>query len=488
MARTLHILTLGLAVLIGAQIGLAQEPEMSMADMQKMLKQQQVMLEQQQALLEQQAEQMGAQKEAIESLSTRLDQAIQLAGQETPELSPETVALRERLSKVEDQLESPPDTPENVLVAGEFPGSIRIPGTNMAGKVGGNVRLGFVGSLDPIGTDDRFVVGTIPVPQDTAGQGARFTISAKRSRMNLDMRMDSSVGQFRAFVEGDFAGQGGTDNYRLRHAYGQYNRFILGQTWSTFVDRAAVPEELDFEGLNALTNKRQPLFRWTKGLGNNRLFAVGLEDPAPEITGGEGVSVAPDLAVRISRPRDWGHFQAAALLRNLTGEREASEGVVESRDSEIGWGLSLSSSYKVKLWDERDNLKWQLNYGQGIGRYINDMDSVGGLDAAFDPMGTLRALPAFGGYVAFQHWWKQDMWGLMRAIRSTVVYGYTDVDTFSFQPGDTYSKTQRATINVIWSPISSIDLGVEYLWGERTNKDQQKGAANQFQMVATFRF
>jgi len=31
-------------------------------------------------------------------------------------------------------------------------------------------------------------------------------------------------------------------------------------------------------------------------------------------------------------------------------------------------------------------------------------------------------------------------------------------------------------------------MGVEYIWGERVNKDDQRGSANQIQLVGLFRF
>ena len=43
-------------------------------------------------------------------------------------------------------------------------------------------------------------------------------------------------------------------------------------------------------------------------------------------------------------------------------------------------------------------------------------------------------------------------------------------------------------MNLLWSPISAIDLGVEFLWGERMNKDGERGNATQFQLVGTFYF
>jgi hypothetical protein len=62
------------------------------------------------------------------------------------------------------------------------------------------------------------------------------------------------------------------------------------------------------------------------------------------------------------------------------------------------------------------------------------------------------------------------------------------VNNFEFQPDDAYTATQRASINLIWSPMAPLDIGVEYLWGSRKNKDGSEGTANQLQIVATFNF
>jgi hypothetical protein len=478
MPRFLRLLILVLGLLAWPPQSAAQQQEpLTMEQMQRMLLEQGRLLEEQRELIDRQAE-------AVAALQTQLDQLAQARGM-PDELSEEEVALRERLASVEEALENPPDTPEDVLRAGEFPGSIRIPGTTMAAKFGGFVRLGVVESFDSLGSDDRFVVGSIPVSgTGTAGEGRRVTFSAQRSRLNADVRADSTVGGFRAFLEGDFAGDGSSDNYRLRHAYGQFKRLIVGQTWSTFMDQRSEPEELDFEGLNGQIIERQAQFRWNPRFAKRNL-ALSLEDPAPEVTGGEGISRMPDLAARITEDRGWGHFQTAILLRNIYGEPRIDP---DRRDNTIGWGVSLSSNVRVKKWDERDNVKFQLNYGEGIGRYINDLDSVGGQDAVFDPSGKLEALPAFGGYVAFQHWWRGEGSRWLRNLRTTLVYGLVQVDTFDFQPDDAYDRTQRATLNVVWSPIPSIDLGLEALWGDRKNKDGAQGTATQLQGQATFRF
>ncbi|MGB5552924.1 MAG: DcaP family trimeric outer membrane transporter [Thermoanaerobaculia bacterium] len=479
-------------LLVGPAVTWAQSEQVTMEDLQQMLQDQKDMLEQQQKLIQQQGEQLAATQKAMATLQTQIDQLKADTGQ-PKDKSEETIALREQQSATADELQSRKDTPEKEDAADEFPGSFPIPGTNMSAKIGGYVRLGLVDSLDPIGSDDRFIVGSIPVGEPTPGvDNEGFTISAKRSRVNLDMRMDSSVGTFRAFIEGDFAAEvDGTDTYRLRHAFGQYKNIILGQTWSTFMDTGATPEELDFEGLNANINDRQPLLRYTRNLGPSRSFAVGLEDPAAELTGGDGKGKFADVTARINSPREWGHLQAAVLLRSISG---APTDDPTSIKSTFGWGLSFSGSNRFKKWSQQDNFKYQFNIGQGIGRYINDLDSVGGLDGVFDPEGNLKVLPALGAYVAYQHYWKRDptaffgSTGFLRNLRSTMVLGFTQIDNYAFQADDAYRRTKRVTLNILWSPINSIDLGIELLWGERMNKDGERGNASQFQVVGTFFF
>ena len=467
--------------------------QMSQSELQKLVLDLQKQLAEQKKLLEEQNKTIEDQNLALKALKTQIDQVSMSQTGEAPGLSEDEIALRDRLARVEKELQNPPDTPENVLTSGDFPGSVKIPGTGMASKFGGWVRLGVVDSLDPIGSTDRFVTGSIPVTDNDLGGefNEGFVISAKRSRLNWDMRLDSSVGQFRAFVEGDFAGDAGDSNVlRLRHAYGQYNRFLLGQTWTTLMDIAAIPEDVDFEGLNAQLNVRQPELRWTKGLGNDTPFALAFEDPAPSITGGTGISRFPDTVARVSKIHDWGHLHLGGILRNIVGipvDDQGNEITTEST-SAIGWGLTFSGNIALKKLDRRDNFKFQLNLGDGLGRYINDLGTLGGFDAVFSETGDLETIVVSSGYGGFQHWWKRNPLGLFKAVRSTFVYGFVRVQHQESMPDDFYRRTQRFSANWLWSPIAEIDLGIEYLWGSRENQDKQRATASQLQFVATFRF
>ncbi len=185
-----------------------------------------------------------------------------------------------------------------VVSAGEFPGSIRIPGTESAFKLGGQARMVAVHTLDALGTDDRFVTSSIPVGVPQAAEEARTVYSPTASRLSTELRMPSPRGPMRMFIESDFAGAGRT--MRLRHAFLQTNRFVVGQTWSTFSDPEADPIEIDFEGLNAISLFRQPLFRWTPSSSDSRYqWALALENPAPDLTGAQGVNYTPDFVARL---------------------------------------------------------------------------------------------------------------------------------------------------------------------------------------------
>ena len=119
--------------------------------------------------------------------------------------------------------------------------------------------------------------------------------------------------------------------------------------------------------------------------------------------------------------------------------------------------------------------------GRGIGRYLNDTNTLGGLDAVFAPDGTLDALPIFGGYGAFQHFWNEQM-------RSTFLVSLVQIDNYDYQPGDAYKRTERLSGNFVWSPIRRVDIGAELIWGRRTNKDSNDATALQFQLATMYRF
>jgi len=396
--------------------------------------------------------------------------------------------LEERLKKVEVATQKSPELPPDVVSAGDFPGSIRIPGSDAAIKFGARIRTAVVLTLDPLGTDDRFLTSSIPVGgPPAAGDARRTNISARASRLNVEFRTPGGIEEVRAFFEGDFAGAG--DQFRLRHAYAQYRGFIVGQTWSTFSDPNVNLEDLDFEGISSENVIRQPQLRywWTK---NKSRVAVALETPQVSVTGGTGVNLVPDLIAReYVELRQGGHVQVAGVVRQIRAQTATGE-----VSSTWGVGGSVSGVVIVPVKKLTDRLLYQVNAGKGIARYINDLNpndlnTTNGLDAVFDSTSNeFKALPVLGWYVGYEHRWKE--WEQLETmnLRSTVLWSLVAVDNYDFMPPQSYKRTNRFAVNLVFSPSGRVDAGLEYIWGKRQNKDGQSATANQFQLVGLFRF
>ncbi len=376
---------------------------------------------------------------------------------------------------VADVREAQQDDPTRAIMD-SLPGAIRLPGTSVVMRWGGYVKSTIVQNFDPLSITDRFIVGAIPV-SNVLGIERETEINVSQSRINMDLREPTDVGLMRAFIEGDFDGDGET--FRLRHAFGQRGSLLMGKTWSAFVDTTASPEEIDFEGLNGRINVRQGQLRWQPGIGRKFELVMSLEDPNPKVTNGEGVSKVPDFigSARVNFGENV-HARIAVLLRQVRAQWEGEAGVTES---EFGWGVSLSSHIEVPWLDARDRILVQFNVGSGYGRYVNDLNSVGDFDGIFSPEGDLELIDVLSGYVSAQHWWRQNM-------RSNLTVGFVDLDNPSFVDNSFYRRTIRASTNLIWSPTHRLDIGGELLWGRRENEDGSNGEAMQFQFSSKFRF
>jgi hypothetical protein len=451
-------------------------------ELQRLIQEQRVQLDLQAARLAAADSSTLAQDSTIVALRTSIGK-LQIRLDELEQQMPSsdlTRQLEQRLARVEAESLWVPELGPDVVSAGDFPGSIRIPRTDTAIKFGGRVRFATVFSLQALGTEDRFLTNSIPMEGTTeAGRGPRTNFSARASRLNFDLRTPSGVRSMRAFIEGDFAGSGNA--FRMRHAFVQYWRIHAGQTWSTFSDPEADPKDLDFEGVSSENITRQPLVRLSWNTNQTLRYAVAAEQPSASITGGVGVNLSPDLVAR-SYWRFWesGHLQGAVVFRGIRGEANSPAG---AEDVVTGYGGSLSGVVPIRGWVAGDRFIFQINGGLGTGRYINDLNSLGGQDAVFDSTGQLHALPVFGWYLDYEHMWQRVEALSKLHARSSFIWSYVVVDNVEAQPGDAYEHTNRAVTSLIISPGPRLDLGLEYIWGMRRNKDGAHGSSSQIQLV-----
>jgi hypothetical protein len=469
-----------------------------LAAQRALIEQQQGMLESQRELIRKQQQELSAHRNTLNALQAGSVPAVVPAAPTTPagqatantDIPPVTVKTENAANK--KAAEQRADDPLLGYNPARFPGAIPLPGTAAALRIGGFVKANVVQSSESVGTQDRFIIGSIPTNPDFQGD-PQAAMTASQSRLNFELREDSPMGQFRAFIEGDFAGTGET--FRMRHAFGQFGSVLAGKTWSTFMDTEASPEELDFEGINGRINQRHTQARYFPTLGKQWNLAVAVEDPDIVVLNGDGLSQIPDVVLSAKRSvtglvfgdREW-HLKIAGLYRSIRARPTSNP---DDKDSAVGWGFSLSGQTSMDLWDlgfwdQRDTLMFQLNYGQGYSSYVNDLSSIGMPDAAFDPLtGKLETIDAIAWYLAVRHWWRNT-------LRSNLIVSQVDVNNLSFvvgdDYGDNYDTTWRASANLIWSPWPRVDMGGELLWGKRSNLDGPSGSSTQLQLSVKYLF
>jgi hypothetical protein len=393
---------------------------------------------------------------------------------------------KDRLSILED--------PSNTTFDPNFPGAWHLPGTTAAMKIDGYVNLAIIDSFNPMLISDRFIVGSIPPKgQDVPGAKSGTEVTANQTRVNIEVREETSKGPLRAFVEGDF--QAKDDTFRLRHAFGQYRWILAGKTWSTLMDMDSRPEEVDFEGINGEILARQAQLRIFPTFGKAMSFKLALEDPRTDVINGNGAKGHADLIASVDRLPfgqigSW-NSRVAFILRDLQADQLDEIGGEIPSGSATGWGVTTSGRKSFNWWGEEDALIWQVTYGKGIGRYLNDLGTIGGGDAVFDPNGKLKPLPVFAGFVSYAHAWPGDFWFLKSwdgILRSNFTLSWVNIDNFDYQADRDYESTLRSSANLIYLPTNNVRFGMELLWGQRKNKDDSKGKAAQLQFSARYDF
>ncbi len=465
-------------------------------ELEKLIAAQQAQIAAQEALIERQAGKLDEQAASINELNRQLAEMRRTLGVLTAQLEVLEAAqanaatksdLEQRLTKIQSQFAAKPEAPVLDL-AEKFPGSFNIPGTLAAMKIGLMIWTSTVQTFSALGSDTQFLTYSIPA-QGTpeAGQGPRLSLWAAPSRFNLDVRTPTEVGMMRAYLEADAAGANKT--FRLRHAYFQYGRVLIGQMWSAFSDPLADHEDVDFEGLNAENVTRQAQIRVGVPLKHGYRLAIAAEYPTASIDGGQAVNQFPDLIAAVTKEFPGGHLRGSLVLRAIRGQLSSQPNVIHSAQA-MGGSLSGVVPVGGRGWTAHDRVIFQVTAGKGIARYINDLNSCNcGMDASFGADGSLHALTAWGAYAGYEHHW-EHVWNPLHLslnnVHTSLIWGRVAVSNLAYMPSTTYKTTDRVSLSALWSPVPYTDIGLEYIWGQRTNQGGSRGTATQLQLRARF--
>lgn len=335
---------------------------------------------------------------------------------------------------------------------------------------------------------DFLIPGATPV----GGEGNTTTdFTAEASRFFLKGSQNVNGMPVTGYIEVDFLGslQGNervssSFSPRLRRAYIDIDgTWRIGQEWSTFQNTSAIPESASFlVSSDGMVFMRQAQIRYTNG---NWQFAVENGNATITPLGGGRIeadnNIVPDFVARYNFTGDYGNVSVAAIARQLRIDMMGLD------DETFGYGLSVSGRVNV---GERDDIRFNLVGGEGLGRYVG-LNSANG--AAFDSVttmvdgatlttaGDLEAIPSFGGYLAWRHPFGET-------ARLNVGYSGLFIDNPDFLGGGTTKQTQSVFGAVLWDVSPKVTLGTELLYGIRELENGTEGEIARFTFSTKYAF
>lgn len=352
--------------------------------------------------------------------------------------------------------------------------------------------------VDPL-WEDALRPSKIPTTEGLFGSNGQSLFSVKQSRFGVkgDIPVGRGLSDINFKFEFDMFGVGadaGKTTIRLRHAYAEWGDLLAGQTNSTFMDGDAFPNVIDYWGPTGMVYLRNPQIRWTPYRTSTSNFAIAIEKPSNDIDIGNIRVLAPELGNNIQNDEklpdltshyytsgNWGHFQLAGILREVAYDT-AGTPKNEPKGSRLGWGINASGH--VNIFDH-DRLIGAAAYGEGIASYMND----GGTDLApkvvtspgAPPRIGPTALPLLGVMAYLEHRWN-DRW------TTSGGYSMTKVDNSNLQAANAYKRGEYASINLLYTPIKSVMIGGEFMWGKRVDFGGANGNDPRIQISAKYDF
>jgi len=333
---------------------------------------------------------------------------------------------------------------------------------------------------------------------------------------------------------------------RIRYAYGTLGGLLAGQATSNFSDPDANTETLDFGGDAGTPGVvRQPQIRYTMPAWWGSSFSVSAEDPETSVATSAGLiandagvssaaaspgtnactttavtatgtaaactvgaaftlnpakASAPDFTAAWYYPQPWGHVDLSTVIRPGL---DFQDGKYFDKQY-IGYGGHLGVDVKPGWFGwVKDDIALQFEAGDGIGRYVNASlspslaSNFGGTGLYGNTLTTGAATGAAGaaairattvneagGSLGYQHWWLDN-------LRSNFTGGWSYFDVPALLVGKTTSINKElytAHVNLIWNPVSFVDIGLEYTWGQRTATNNMSATQNVLISKMAFRF
>ena len=359
------------------------------------------------------------------------------------------------------------------VVLGDIGGGFRLPGSETSIRLYGYAEAHLIHDAGRSGPSDNSTdlmfqpVGSEVANNPRLGLKGKTKLTAQTSRFGFETATPTSTGTFNTKLEMDFYAYNGSEpgqnrnRLRLRHAYGEYAGFLVGQTWSTFMDLDNLPETVDFNGPIGAPFSRRTMIRYSYGDAKvGYKLTAAIEDPEDQFGGGSAHERMPQIVLRADQSFDWGAVNVRALAhekRSLTATKR-------------GYGFGIGGNYKIT---DKDLLMGQYTAVEG------DVDQLYGSNGyAIDGNGAITFDKNQGLVVGFAKTFSDK-------LRGTVALGMNQGKTA--QAVDN-KRLQQWFFNLIYAPIKNVELGGELILGERHTFGGEKGVMQRVDLMGRYSF
>jgi hypothetical protein len=350
-----------------------------------------------------------------------------------------------------------------------------LPGTDTCLRIGGRVRAEY-------SFGERWSAG-----QDTFGSRAL-------GRMFLDARNQTAYGTLRTFIR--FDGQWRTGAYRYGGTNSTANRFnsANGATQEEFFQLVDAVVQLgpltagrtqsffsfyanDYTFNGARTSDRQVnLLAYTATFGGGFSATLSLEDPRTTgrlaSLGGTGIGgyagmTYPDVVGSLRVNQGWGSAQLSGAFgdRSTYSSPFNALGGNGAKKDDIGWVIQAGVKINLPMLAAGDALFLQAAYADGALEYMGWGSTAGhgrvraytvanyGLNA----FGNVKSNTGYTLLAAMRHYWTPS-------LRSDLLVSYSALQTNDFAVRSADPKELALSGNLVWSPVSGLDIGVEVVY------------------------
>lgn len=373
-------------------------------------------------------------------------------------------------------------------------GFFYLPGTDTCLRVGGRLRAEYT-------FGERWSQG-----QDSYGTRAR-------GRLNLDARTATAYGTLRTFIRYDvtvnsgsylysganagangvaFARAGSTTGITLDKGFVQFGPLTAGKAQSFFDFYA---NDLGFSVVR--TSDRSPtLLAYTATFGSGFSATLSVEDPqtagqqsvlsptgVANFRAYEGVTI-PDVVASLRVDQGWGSAQLSGAISNrgtlaATFVPPVGAPVVVS-DDDYGFAVQAGLKFNLPMLSAGDHIWLQAAYADGAIGYLGYGGTAGygrlGLvtlgDYTVDPIsGSAKSTTGFSIVAGLRHFWtptlRSDIYGSYSELEMGRVVA-TGANSTGVPVGTLVKGLDPKELivagNLVWSPVSGLDIGVEVLY------------------------